>query len=376
MEAYREGIDCIGFEINPFAALVCKVKLESYDIALEPLKDAVRSYEQFMEHVEGGLDNADVAMPRSSPPSGFKSREPFFAPAVEKKVLYTIDFIQDLPVAIQEVFRVALASVLVEVSNYSYEPSLGSRSAAGKSLILDAPVGQIVGNKLHLMVEDIAILQREVGLKLRKPTWQLYSNSFFDARNSISPDTVDLVVTSPPYMNNYHYVRNTRPQLFWTSLVTSPKDLKNLEHNNFGKFWQTVRASAPTPLDFSLASLEGQIAEIQQLNGDRGVYGGKGWANYVTTYMNDLYRFCGLLSTFLRVGGTAVVVVGNSVIQGREVKVEEYLAEIAALHNLSVVGVLKLRNRVGSSIVNSGSRISGETKPSLYDAAVILRRSY
>jgi hypothetical protein len=148
-----------------------------------------------------------------------------------------------------------------------------------------------------------------------------------------------------------------------------------LENNNFGKYWQTVRGSAPIPLTPKLPGLEKQIAEIRETNTARGAYGGNGWANYIATYMNDLDRFCELLGKFLRRGGTAVVVLGNSIVQGREIKVEEYLCDIAALNRLTVLEVTKLRDRVGSSIVNSGSRLRSQTKAPLYDAAVVLRRS-
>ena len=74
----------------------------------------------------------------------------------------------------------------------------------------------------------------------------------------LPPSSVDLMVTSPPYMNNYHYVRNTRPQLFWLSLVSSPKELRRLEEANFGKYWQTVRGAEPVDLNFD----HPQLAEI------------------------------------------------------------------------------------------------------------------
>ena len=76
----------------------------------------------------------------------------------------------------------------------------------------------------------------------------------------------------------------------------------------------------------------------------------------------------------LRHGGTAVVVLGNSIVQGREIKVEEYLCDIAKLNGLEVVRVQKLRERTGSSIINSGARLHTRSKVPLYDAAVGLRR--
>jgi hypothetical protein len=265
---------------------------------------------------------------------------------------------------------------MVSFSNYTYEPSLGSRPGAGKALIASAPVGEIVSAKLGQMVEDIALLQQELRGRQQQPSWAIHASSYFESARYIEPGSVDLVVTSPPYMNNYHYVRNTRPQLYWSALATSPNDLKRLEEENFGKFWQTVRGREAIPLNFALPKLEQQIAGIQQKNQDRGVYGGGGWANYVSAYMNDLHRFAELLGCQLCPRtGVAVVVLGNSVIQGEPIPVEQYMAQIARLHGLKLEGTFALRSRVGSSIVNTGTRLIGGEKYRLYDFAVVLRRT-
>ena len=366
VEANRLGIDCVGFEINPFAALVCRVKLGAADVCAKELRDAVAAYESFMAS-RAGLE------PHSSPPAGFRSRIPFFSTAVERKVLFTLDYLHGLPSQIKDIFRCALASVMVEFSNYSYEPSLSTRPGAGKPLVEDADVNGIVGAKLRDMAADVAELQQGRGTGDCRPDWLVYERSFFEAESCLDAASIDLVVTSPPYMNNYHYVRNSRPQLFWSGLADSPSDLKRLETGNFGKFWQTVRGDGPIPLVPRLPQLEREIAEIRQINSDRGVYGGNGWANYVTEYMNDLDRFCHMLSLVLKPGGAAVVVVGNSIVQGREIKVDEYLGEIAELSGLSAVGIDRLRDRVGSSIVNSGARQRSKRKSPLYDAAVALQ---
>ena len=375
VEANRLGLDSVGFEINPFAALVCRVKLGAVDVCLRELQESVKGYKGFME-------SADGREPHSSPPAGFRSRIPFFSPAVERKVLFTLDYMDDLPPRIKDIFRVAFASVMVEFSNYSYEPSLGTRPGAGKPLVDDADVGGTVGGKLRDMSVDIADVQRDGALRQAQderrelaPDWRIFERSFFDAESCLEAASVDLVVTSPPYMNNYHYVRNSRPQLFWTGLVESSSELKRLETGNFGKFWQTVRGDGPIELTPRLPQLEAEIAEIRGINNERGVYGGNGWANYVAAYMNDLDNFCGLLNYALKPGGTAVVVVGNSIVQGREIKVEERLCEIAELRSLSVVSVTKLRERVGSSIINSGARLDAKGQLSLYDVAVTLRRT-
>ena len=366
VEAKRLGLNSIGFEINPFAAMVCRVKLGAADICVEEIREALLGYEKFMESIGSGRE------PISSPPAGFRSRIPFFSPAVERKVLFTLDYFDTLQPRVRPVFRIALASVIVEFSNYTYEPSLGTRPAAGKALVDDADVTGIVVEKLRDMASDIAELSMETPDGTCDPEWRIHERSFFDAESCVDPASVDLVVTSPPYMNNYHYVRNSRPQMFWAGLVNSPAELKLLETENFGKYWQTVRGEGPIALVPQLPQLEEEIAEIRGINGDRGVYGGNGWANYVTSYMNDLDRFCELLGMVLKPGGTAVVVVGNSIVQGREIKVDETLCEIATLRGLSALDISRLRDRVGTSIVNSGARLRNHNKPRLYDSAVVL----
>ena len=368
VEASRLGLNSIGFEINPFAALVCRVKMGAADVCLRELNEKINQYESFISGTAG-------REPNSSPPAGFKSRIPFFSPAVERKVLFTLDYMDELPRGSNDIFTVAFASVMVDFSNYTYEPSLGTRPAAGKALVVDADVGRVLTAKLRDMAEDIAEFQRERAGESHLPDWKVYECSYFDSEAHLADSSIDLAVTSPPYMNNYHYVRNSRPQLFWSGLVQSPSDLKRLETGNFGKYWQTVRGDGAVALEPDLAHLEKEIAEIRLINSDRGVYGGNGWANYVTAYMNDLDRFCGLLGRVLKPGGTAVVVVGNSIVQGREIKVEERLREIAELRGLMALSVTRLRDRVGSSIVNSGARLAADERARLYDAAVVLQCS-
>ena len=208
VEANRLGLDSIGFEINPFAHLVSAVKLRSKDIPLKQLSDAIGQYETFMEtagrlpgpssrpadahppscHSRAGGNPAwDRPSPRRSPPPGFKSRIPFYSPAVEERVLFTLDFLDGLTPPVQDIFRVAFASVMVEFSNYTYEPSLGSRPGAGKDLVTDAPVGGIVAAKLRQMLEDIAEFQADSARQTKSPHGQVYDCSFLRPKATWTP---------------------------------------------------------------------------------------------------------------------------------------------------------------------------------------------
>src|SRR5712691_1977711 len=99
------------------------------------------------------------------------------------------------------------------------------------------------------MVKDIVWLQAR--LQCEQVSTQVINDSFFQYQAYLAPESVDLIVTSPPYLNNYHYNRNTRPQLYWLGYAERPQDLKHLEASNFGTYWQTAREQTCSNLNFS-----------------------------------------------------------------------------------------------------------------------------
>ncbi|BFU92459.1 MAG: hypothetical protein NTAFB01_36460 [Nitrospira sp.] len=203
----------------------------------------------------------------------------------------------------------------------------------------------------------------------------MYTKNFLAVNGELPSGSVDLMITSPPYMNNYHYIRNTRPHLFWLSFVTSPRELHRLEEDNFGKFWQTVRNADPISLTCEHHGLKTLIAELREIRTDAGAYGGEGWANYVTTYFNDCNRFAQILRRVLRRGGAGVVVIGNSIIQGLNIATDRILADIAETNGLRLERIVPLREkRVGASITKSSVRRGLQSLGSLYESAVILRK--
>jgi hypothetical protein len=313
--------------------------------------------------------------PSSIAPPRFKSRLPFFSPAVEKQVLHAVDFISTIisePIA--NLYRTAFGAVMVSFSNYSYEPSLGSRPAAGKPLVEEADVYDILHTKLHQMRTDIAHIQAAMhGQHLG--TGQVTNADFFSTYETLETASVDVMVTSPPYMNNYHYVRNTRPQLYWLNFIASPGEQKHLETHNFGQYWQTVRDADPMALTFAHPELEATLQQLRATRTVRGAYGGPGWGNYVATYFNDCCRFMGALKHVLARRGVGVVVIGNSIIQGIDIRTERLLGEIAVMQGLHLEGVYCIRDkRVGASITQSSVRQGVRSQATLSEFAVVVRQ--
>jgi len=81
-------------------------------------------------------------------------------------------------------------------------------------------------------------------------------------------------------------------------------------------------------------------------------------------------------SQVLKQDGRAVVVVGNSILQGVEIPVDNILSDLAGRHGLSTDNIHIIRHkRVGASIVSSSVRQGAKTTAKLYESAVVLRRT-
>jgi hypothetical protein len=241
-------------------------------------------------------------------------------------------------------------------------------------LIDDADVAHVLMTKLRQMRADIAWAQAEA--RSQPPgRGRVINANFFDANRELPTASVDLMVTSPPYMNNYHYVRNTRPHLYWLNFISSPAEQKHLELGNFGQYWQTVREAERVELGFEHRQLNQTLQQLRETRVDKGTYGGPGWANYVATYFNDSFRFMAALKRVLARSGVGVVVIGNSIIQGMNIRTEEILGELGTMQGLALEGIHCIREkRVGASITRSSVRQGERSQAILSEFAVTVRK--
>jgi len=150
IEAMRCGHDAVGFEVNPYPALAASAKCEAAALSPSQVNNYIRKFEEYMRQPLGHAGSVAA-------PEHFRSRIPFFGPHAQAKVLKALGFIRRLPVPpIRDLFSIAFGSVMVNLSNYSYEPSLSSRPAAGKPTQDDAPVAESIVAKLLAMKSDVA----------------------------------------------------------------------------------------------------------------------------------------------------------------------------------------------------------------------------
>lgn len=137
-------------------------------------------------------------------------------------------------------------------------------------------------------------------------------------------DSVDLIVTSPPYAANaIDYMRANKFSLMW--LGHEPGRLTRLRREYIGAEIQE------TDLSFPSETAARVLTSLRDLDHRR--------AAVVAYYYRDLQAILGEMLRVLRVGRAAVLVVGTSTICGIDIQAPAVLAELAAAVGFHVVGV-------------------------------------
>ena len=166
--------------------------------------------------------------------------------------------------------------------------------------------------------------------------------------------------------------------MYWLGYAEKPQDLKSLENANFGKYWQTVREQESLSLDFTLpgTDIEERLQQLRLLNPEKKIYGGNGWANYAASYFNDCHKFALGIRYCLKPRGKALVVIGNSILQGLTIPTDYYFGKIAESVGLELVEIhIPRATRVGNSIIQSSVRVAkAEDAHQLYEAVIELRK--
>ena len=137
-----------------------------------------------------------------------------------------------------------------------------------------------------------------------------------DARTlrGIRPESIDAVVTSPPYMNAIDYLRGHKLALAWLGFATPEiRNIKSLGVGASGQLHQ--RESNRLNGIVRIASVVELTPSIERV---------------VKRYVYDMMACLRQIYRVLRPGGYAVYVVSNSMLRGVEVDTAKVIVEIAS----------------------------------------------
>jgi DNA modification methylase len=175
-----------------------------------------------------------------------------------------------------------------------------------------------------------------------------------DARQPapIANNSVDLVITSPPYPNNYDYADATRLEMTFWGDIASWGDLQNAvrrfiirscsQHTAAEQLGLADLLQDPmvTPIRVELTEVCNQLAEIRMTRGGKKTY-----HTMIAAYFSDLARVLLALRPVCKPGANLCFVIGDSAPYGVYVPTEQWLGCLAVAAGFHSFSFEKIRDR-------------------------------
>ena len=339
VELQNHGIKCYSFEVCPFMHLLSRVKLDR--------KYNMETFEYYVKAVTKKLywTNRNIRQIESLPfGNTIVKREK------SKKWNFhdtAMDGILDIRYAIQTIvddndyknlFRIALASIIVQASNLFRNGKCLSYKRGWETRIFSRKdIHNFFLDKLNsIFAEDIRFISKQ------NPSVNNFEICYLgDVRKYIQqvPDgKVDLIITSPPYLNSRDYTDIYMLELKVLQLINSHEELRELRKS-------TLRSHVQVPYDKILpienerlknSLIEMSNKELNTWNSDI--------TNMICAYFEDIQFLFSEFAKKMHKGGVIYFNVANSAYYGVEIPVDYIIADIAESCGFKVREIRKARD--------------------------------
>lgn len=334
LELQNCGISCFAFEVNPLMYLIARVKLENsyeierisywYDYILKKrTKQRVKLTTEFNTLYQSDEKkkwnfNTDIGI------------------AVEK-LRQTIETIPEE--IYRELFKVALAAILVEVSNLyrngkclSYKPNWKDRKISEKD-VFDKFDDKVI-NELKYDIES-SMKQSKVNNKMRL----FNEDSRTGIANEIENDSIDLVITSPPYLNSRDYTDTYMLELKTLGFTKTNEEIKELRTKTLRSHVQ-IKWDDTSNLNNKL--LKNILKELEEASKDIEKWN-ESIIDMVRLYFVDMQNIFHILYEKMKKNGRVYFNVSNSAYFNVLINTLEICASIAEQEGFTVLEIRDAR---------------------------------
>ncbi|MFZ1086508.1 MAG: DNA methyltransferase [Terracidiphilus sp.] len=357
VECKRLGVNSVGLEANPMPWFATNTKIDWRPHPSELLKHA----EKVAGAAEENLFKSGIPDFESLPlfPNGNRISVLKKLPTEAEKLILTnslsplplhktLVLLESLEEQSDERFasheRLALAKAIVsDISNLHFGPEVG----VGKPK-KDAPVVAAWLKRVTAMAHDLA--------DLPESNYGHATVYRADSRNSSSilrPNSVDAVITSPPYPNEKDYTRTTRLESVLLGFTKSKADLRLVKHDLVRSNTRSVYKS---DTDHLLVKNHSEIQRIAEAIEDRRIELKKTsgferlYSRLTTLYFGGMHRHLADLRKVLKPGAQLAYVVGDQASYLRVmIRTGQLLAGIAESLGYEVTGIDLFRTRLATA---------------------------
>jgi DNA modification methylase len=211
LEAKLAGRDAVGFDINPIGVLMSRVK--TYPLG----ESELALVEKFMKTIDKKIsakDYSHVWIPDIPRIDHWFNKEVQMALGLIAEEIRKITI---LPV--RRFLSLCFSAIIVSVSNQESE----TRFAAKKNNVNADKVFRQFNNKVTNVLSALAEVD-----KVKKAQNTVVDVYLEDTRNMtryIREKSIDLVITSPPYLNSFDYYLYHKFRMYWLSFDKDPNEM-------------------------------------------------------------------------------------------------------------------------------------------------------
>lgn len=356
VECKKRGVPSVGVEANPMAWFAGTVKL---DWSVDP-DELLRHAHQIAEATETILDRADDPLQTLSDDRFKLLLKNSISPLPLHKSLVLLEQIKqhsESPYYHHE--RLALAKALVfSISNLHFGPEVGVSKAKTDAQVVDSwleGIETIVHDLRHLktLPDAPAIVHHADSRQLV---------------HVLKPNSIDIVITSPPYPNEKDYTRTTRLESVILGFINDKAELRTLKKGLMRSNSRSVYAADDddrwvadhVEIQRIANEIEAKRIELGKTSGFERMY-----ARATRLYFGGMARHLADLRHILRPGAQLAYVVGDQASYLRVmIRTGTLLADIAKSLGYEVVSIDLFRTRSATA-----------TKEQLREEVVVLRWS-
>lgn len=315
-----------GYDINPVMTLVSDVKTRSAFILAKQIKLGTYTLTKLISIAEK-ISKAS-AIQKTVSADIFSTRKYF-----SSKNLLAAHAIR---CAAQEIddrnlsrfMIVALLSVLVRVSYLKRSPDLKYRAEHDR----ERPCTRVEFLKAATKyLQDLTIVPSKGLGSARQYTGSAKNLQF------TKDSQIDLILTSPPYLNGTNYIRNTKLELWIAGFLSDDGDLKSYRKKEISCGINSAQRTSYVPTQWS--SINANIEAVREKQYDRRI------SPMVANYFHDMHEVFVQMHRVLKTGSRCYFVVGDSAFNGVHIPTQKHLSLIGSCVGLSLKHTTHLRAR-------------------------------
>lgn len=351
MEARIKGRESIGMDISPYACLLARAKSNYYDI--ERIFQSTDEFLQFLSKKENKKTSRNL----------FFENDLFW---FSEDALLEIETIRDY---INYNFNdslfdyyLSVLSTIIKPCSYLDEGQIKVKRDQQK-VLKGVPRPFDLMKKALVKYQNIMATENVCSAALPIPT--IINETVLNVGQYLNPESVDLVVTSPPYINAMNYAMNNRYESFLLSLI-HPKDSIAYQQRFIG----TERVYSRDYMVLHQFN-EGSVLGRKLNEALREIYDKEPKRSFVVyKYFHEMEMSLRRISDTLKVGGKFILVAGTNTITGVPIDTFAILVELLVSYGL-------LREKVFHyEIVKNALKIARHKTSNIihYDGVAVLKK--